>query len=359
VATALRKRLVARVTTVRRSVAIGVAVLLAGGIATGVSQVAGAEPQPTISQVQAKVNTLTSEYNKAVQQYDQVAQQLTQAKGRLKQVDKEMSHDQTRYNDARVKVAQIASATFQDSGQTSLAGLLTSNNPSAVLNAASMLLQVTGSQNELAQLLLADAQQLSSVQSEQQHTEMGISQLAAQREKTKDSIQTLLNNENAELDSLTTQQQAEVEADSLGGSASDASGAITSVPAGTPAQAAEAVQFALNAAALGQKGECPYLYGGTGPCSVGYDCSGLMQAAWAAAGVDIPRDTYEQVAALPSIPLADIQPGDLLFYNGDGHVAMYVGDNMIVDAPHTGLDVEEIPMDEPWYTENFDSAARP
>jgi peptidoglycan DL-endopeptidase CwlO len=355
VATALGKRLVTRVTGVRRSVAVCAAVLLAGGIATGVSQVAGAEPQPTVSQVQAKVNTLTSEYNKAVQQYDQVAQQLTQAKSRLNQVNKEMSRDQARYNAARVKVARIASATFQDSGQTSLAGLLTAGNPSAVLGAASMLLQLTGNQNELAQVLLADAQQFSSVQAEQQHTELGISQLAAQREKNKKSIQTLLDNEQASLDSLTAQQQAEVQANSLGGSASDASSTVSSVPAGTSSQAAAAVQYALNAAA----DKCPYVYGATGPCSAGYDCSGLMQAAWASAGVSIPRDTYEQVAALPSIPLADIKPGDLLFYNGDGHVAMYVGDNMIVDAPHTGLDVEEIPLDTPWYTENFDSAARP
>jgi peptidoglycan DL-endopeptidase CwlO len=346
-------------TAVRRSVAGCAVILLAGGLAVGISQVAGAEPKPTISQVQAEVNTLTAEFNKADEQYDQVAQQLDQAKARLSQVDKEMSRDQARYDKARVKVVQIADASYEDSGQTSLAGLLTSSNPSAVLSEASMLLQLTGSQNELSQVFLGDAQQLSSVQAEQERTEYGISQLAAQREKTKNSIQALLNKENAQLDSLTTQQQAAVEANSLGGSASDASGAITSVPAGTPAQAAAAVQFALNAAALGQQGECPYLYGGTGPCSVGYDCSGLMQAAWASAGVDIPRDTYEQVAALPSIPLADIQPGDLLFYNGDGHVAMYVGNNMIVDAPHTGLNVEEIPMDTPWYTENFDSAAQP
>ena len=39
---------------------------------------------------------------------------------------------------------------------------------------------------------------------------------------------------------------------------------------------------------------CPYVWGGTGPCSDGFDCAGLVQAAWAAAGVDIPRDTYEQ-----------------------------------------------------------------
>lgn len=331
---------------------IGVTVLLVGGIATGVSQVAGAEPKPTISQVQAKVNTLTSEYNKAVQQYDQVAQQLTQAKGRLKQVNKEMSHDQARYDSARKKVARIASASYESSGQTSLAGLLTSGDPAAVLNAASMLLQLAGSQNQQTQILLSAAQQLSSVQTEQQHTEMGISQLAAKRAKTKNSIKTLLDNEQAQLDSLTAQQQATVKANSLGGGASST---ITSVPTGTSSQAAAAVQYALNAAA----DKCPYIFGATGPCSAGFDCSGLMLAAWASAGVTIPRDTYEQVAGLPSIPLSDIRPGDLLFYDGDGHVAMYVGNNMIVDAPHSGVPVEEIPMSTSWYADNFDSAARP
>lgn len=326
-------------------------ILLVGGIATGVSQAAGAEPKPTISQVQAEVNTLTSKYNKAVQQYDQVAQQLTQAKGRLKQIDKEMSRDQARYTAARDKVAQIASASFQDSGQTSLAGLLTSNNPSAVLNAASMLLQLAGTRNQQTQIFLAAAQQLSSVQSEQQHTEYGISQLAAKRAKSKNSIHTLLDSKKAQLDSLTAQQQATVQANSLGGSGSSAA---TSVPSGTPAQAAAAVQYALD-----QVNRCWYVFGATGPCAQGFDCSGLMMAAWASAGVTIPRDTYEQVAALPSIPLSNIQPGDLLFYDGDGHVAMYVGNGMIVDAPQTGMQVEEISMHTSWYADNFDSAARP
>jgi peptidoglycan DL-endopeptidase CwlO len=58
-------------------------------------------------------------------------------------------------------------------------------------------------------------------------------------------------------------------------------------------------------------------WGSTGPDS--YDCSGLVQAAWAAAGVAIPRDTYEQWAALPHIASSDIQPGDLLYYDGVGH----------------------------------------
>jgi cell wall-associated NlpC family hydrolase len=302
--------------------------------------------------VQAQVNTLTSKYNKAVQEYDDVAQQLTQAKARLSQINKEMSGDQKRYNAARVKVAQIASASFEDSGQTSLAGLLTSSDPSAVLNAASMLLQLAGTHNQQTQAFLATAQQLSSVQAEQQHTAYGISQLAAQREKSKNSIQTLLDNKKAQLDSLTIQQQATVQANSLGGSGSSA---VTSVPTGTPAQAAAAVQYELNAAA----DRCPYVYGATGPCSVGFDCSGLAMAAWASAGVTIPRDTYEQWAALPHISMSSLQPGDLIYYNGEGHVAMYVGGGMIVDAPQTGMDVEEISINTPWYADNEDGAVRP
>ena len=81
---------------------------------------------------------------------------------------------------------------------------------------------------------------------------------------------------------------------------------------------------------------CPYSYGSTGPCSVGFDCSGLVMSAWAAAGITIPRDTYEQWAALPHISESAIQPGDLLYYNGIGHVAMYVGGGMIIDAPTAG-----------------------
>jgi cell wall-associated NlpC family hydrolase len=75
--------------------------------------------------------------------------------------------------------------------------------------------------------------------------------------------------------------------------------------------------------------------------------------------VSIPRDTYEQWAALPHISVSALEPGDLMFYDGVGHVAMYVGDGEIIDAPQTGMDVEKIPMSTSWYAENFVGAARP
>ena len=71
------------------------------------------------------------------------------------------------------------------------------------------------------------------------------------------------------------------------------------------------------------------------------------------------RDTYEQWAALPHIAASAIQPGDLLYYDGVGHVAIYVGDGYIIDAPQTGMDVEKIPMATPWYASTFVGAARP
>jgi peptidoglycan DL-endopeptidase CwlO len=331
---------------------VGVALLLAGGLAaTVVSQVAGAAPKPTISHVQSEINVLTAKFNKAVEQYDSVAQQLTAAKASLSHVNKEVTRAQARYNDARVKVVQIADASYMDSAATSLAGLLTANNPAQVLSEASIVMQLTGDRNLETADFLADAQQLNSVRAEQLRTEYGISLLAKQREQTKNSIASLLDKEKATLDTLDAAQQTVVEQQTLGGTGTSSGTQTYSGPTGT--QADTAVQFVYD-----QLG-CPYVYGGTGPCKYGYDCSGLVQAAWAAAGVSIPRDTYEQWDALPKIPESEIEPGDLLYYNGIGHVAMYVGGGYIIDAPQPGMDVEKIPMDTPWYADNFDGAARP
>ena len=79
----------------------------------------------------------------------------------------------------------------------------------------------------------------------------------------------------------------------------------------------------------------PYLWGGTSP-GVGLDCSGLTQFAYRQAGISIPRVTYAQMGAGRSIPLSQIQAGDLVFYSDGSHVGIYVGGGQIIHAPHTG-----------------------
>lgn len=105
--------------------------------------------------------------------------------------------------------------------------------------------------------------------------------------------------------------------------------------AGNPA-AAEAVRYAL--AQIGT----PYHWGEEVP-GVGFDCSGLTQAAYAAAGIAIPRTSEAQWSDLPHVAVENLEPGDLVFFNpGEflpdlpGHVGIYVGHDEMVDAPHAG-----------------------
>ncbi|GAA2515235.1 C40 family peptidase [Streptomyces gobitricini] len=103
---------------------------------------------------------------------------------------------------------------------------------------------------------------------------------------------------------------------------------------GHTAKAREVVAFAE-----AQTGK-PYVWGATGPSS--YDCSGLTQAAWRAAGVDLPRTTWEQARAGTRVRTEDLRPGDLVFFHDDiSHVGICKGGGKMIHAPGPGEDVRE------------------
>jgi len=336
----------ARASGVRRGAALTAGLAVMGGLGV-YGGIAGAAPQPTVGQVQARINQLTSQFDKVTVQLDQASQQLSAAQSKLSQVRVRLNSADAQFRAAQASVAQTAAAAFEDSGATSVAGVLTSGDPSVVLQQGSLLMELSGSQNAQTRQLLADAGELSGIEQQMQRTEDGIAALRSQLTGQKNSLGQFIAKEKATLASLTVPQQQTVASSSIG-----AGGTTAATYTGpTSTQAEQAVAFAY--AQLGK----PYQWGATGPDS--YDCSGLAQAAWAAGGVAIPRDTYEQWAALPHIASSAIQPGDLLYYDGIGHVAIYVGDGYIIDAPQTGMDVEKIPIDTGWYASAFVGAARP
>jgi len=355
VAKRLTAKHLASTTQIRRGAVLAVAVAAATSLAvyTGTTG-AGAAAAPTIGQVKAQVNSLQAKMDKIGQQYDAANQEYGSAQARLTQVQKQAANAQASYDAARAQLAQVAVSEYENSSQTSVLGLLSSGDPASVLSEASLVLEVAGTHNEEATRFLTAAQTLASVREQRQRTEQGVAQIRAQLASQKTSLNKLLASSKATLDSLTTAQQAQVTADTIGGtdSSSGQPGATPMAYTGpTGTQADKAVAFAYD-----QLGK-PYVYGATGPNS--YDCSGLVQAAWAAAGVAIPRTTFEDWDDLPHIPVSEMVPGDLIIYDGEGHVAIYVGDGYIIDAPHTGADVERVPYDESWYVDNEDGVLQP
>ncbi len=314
--------LVARASGLRRGIAFAAGLVMAGGLAS-YGGLAGAAPQPTVSQVQAKIDKLTSQFDQVSVQLDRASQQLSAAQSGLAQVRTRLQHANAQFQAARAAVAQTAAAAFEDTGATSVAGILTSGDPTAILRQGALLLEQSGNRSAQARQLLASASELAAAEQQMQRTETGIAALNGQLAGHKRSLGQLIDTEKATLASLTVPQQQTVQTNSIG-----ANGTTQATYTGpTNTQAEKAVAFAY--AQLGK----PYQWGATGPGS--YDCSGLVQAAWASGGVAIPRTTYEQWATLPHIATSAVQPGDLLYMDGIGHVVMYVGGGYIIDAPQT------------------------
>ena len=102
-----------------------------------------------------------------------------------------------------------------------------------------------------------------------------------------------------------------------------------------PSKGERAARIALEAVGT------PYRWGGESP-SGGFDCSGLVRWAYGRVGVDLPHNSYALYSVGRRIPRNDMEVGDVLFFEGLGHVGLYLGEGRMVHAPQTGRDVEVV-----------------
>lgn len=127
-----------------------------------------------------------------------------------------------------------------------------------------------------------------------------------------------------------------------------------------PAASGDARGDQIAALAKQQLG-APYLFGGHSPA--GFDCSGLVYYIYGQLGVSLPRTAETQFSRLPQVALESLQPGDLVFFNGDPdgymHVGIYIGDGWFVHAPGTGRTVTGARLDNVYWKAHYLGAARP
>jgi peptidoglycan DL-endopeptidase CwlO len=149
---------------------------------------------------------------------------------------------------------------------------------------------------------------------------------------------TLRNNSQAQAQALALQQTA------IGASASAGSASVA-----PPSQYTGVVGIAMRYLGV------PYVWGGSSPS--GFDCSGLVAYVYAQVGVSLPHYTGAQWNVGVPVSRSDLQPGDLVFFDGLGHVGIYIGGNSFIHAPHTG-DVVRISSISGWYADTYVGARR-
>jgi cell wall-associated NlpC family hydrolase len=307
---------------------------------------AQAEPEPGRAAVKAQVETLYRQADAATQDYDGAKAKADAARQDVARLQDELARKTAGMNATRDELGTIAAAQYRSGTLDPALQLALSSSPDSYLQQVGALDQLGGRQSAVLAQLAGQKRDI-----EQTRTQAGAKLAAlkaaqAQLADRKKAVQDKLRQARKLLARLTPPQRAAVES-------ADGPAAPTAVPAadrGTsrapidtlPApsgRAAQAVAFAYRALGL------PYVWGATGPNA--YDCSGLTQAAWRAAGVALPRTTYTQINAGTRVPESQLRPGDLVFfYSGISHVGIYIGDGRMIHAPHPGAAVRIAPISE-------------
>jgi cell wall-associated NlpC family hydrolase len=277
------------------------------------SSIANAEP--TAAQIQQQINTSAANLEKIVEQYNKVTEDLQASQTAEAALQQQMAPLQSKFDEASANVDKLAAAAYMGGPGGTATAILEAGSPSDLIDQLNSLDQIGRRQHSQ---ITAYQQAKSQYDAQKQKLDANLAEQSAQQgalnaEKTKI---------NGDLNALYALRKK------VYGSATETASKSTVVAPYVPGAAGIAVKFAYGA--LGT----PYVWAGAS--SKGYDCSGLTMSAWAAAGVKLPHNAAEQWGVVSHISRSALQPGDLVFYSGLGHVAIYVGNNQVIHAPQPG-----------------------
>ncbi|MEU8438134.1 C40 family peptidase [Streptomyces sp. NPDC029216] len=327
--------------------------LAGAATATAFEGTSHAEPRQAPAQVKAEVDRLYGEAEAATEHYNGAKVKADEAERALTGLQDEAARREDRLGAARSALAAVAAGQYRSGGLGPALQLALSSDPQEYLERASLLTRAGDRTSAEVASVRRGLDEVGRLRAQADGT---LKEVRARRDelaRQKAVVEEKLTGAQRLLARLSAEERAAYEAEHGGGTVTPAGRPGTAkAPAGQPgspapapadgSRAARAVAFAYTA--IGK----PYVWGATGPGS--YDCSGLTQAAWRAAGVSLPRTTYTQINAGRRISRDQLAPGDLVFfYSGVTHVGLYVGGGQMIHAPRPGSTVRLAPVDSmPW-----------
>jgi cell wall-associated NlpC family hydrolase len=312
--------------TGRATAAAAVVGVTAGTVALmpGTSQ---ASPTQSLTQVKAEVASLNQQAEVAGQQYDAAQEQYAKLQQKVDGLQGQIIHEQSALDSLENTMGLQAAAQYRNGGISPTLQLALNSSPEKYLSQAGIENQQASQEAMLMRTITQDKAQLALDKKAAAEALAEEQQVVAQAKQHKADIATTLNKEQSLLATLSAPVRATIAAG--GGSTAGYNGPLPAVSG----RAAAAVAYVKS------KVGDPYVYGDTGPNA--FDCSGLIYAAYASAGMSIPRTSEEQAAAATSIPASALEPGDVIYFYGypPSHIAMYVGNGMFIDARNSNVGV--------------------
>ncbi|MEJ1197678.1 MULTISPECIES: C40 family peptidase [unclassified Streptomyces] len=309
---------------------------------------AAAEPEPgtggdrSVAELLTDLQRLYQEAEKATETFNGTEERLKEQRAEVKRLDAELARTRLSLNDSRGAAGRLARQQYRDSGDLSpYLRLLLARDPRHALDQGHVIGQLARERADTVGRLTGVEKKADELAGRARAALDEQAALAKRQEEERDDVRERLHAVEELLASLTPEELAALAEFEKSGIAEQqerflASGALGD-DAKPSAEGDRAVRFAVE-----QLGK-PYEWGAEGPAS--YDCSGLTSVAWDRAGTPIPRTSQEQWARLDHVPLGELRPGDLVVYFPEAtHVAMYLGDGMVVQAPRPGAEVKVSPI---------------
>ncbi|MFE3947061.1 NlpC/P60 family protein [Streptomyces sp. NPDC059118] len=335
------------------------------------SAVAAPDPKPGVEDVQKKVDDLYRQAGTATQRYNQAKEASAAQRTEVDALLDDVAQRADKLNDARRTLGIYAAAQYRSGSLTPTATFFLADDPQSYVDQSQLMERMTSRQQKAVTDFRTQQARAARKRAEAVRSLETLTTTQATLRTSKQDVQKKLGEARTLLSKLTAEEKArlaEIErkkeaearrkarelakrqaaaetgadrkaeeaAKGSGGTGTGGTGSGTGTgsDSGATTKAGQALAFAR--AQIGK----PYVWGATGPAS--YDCSGLTQAAWKSAGVDIPRTTWDQVKTGTRVATADLRPGDLVFFYDDiSHVGIYKGDGMMIHAPKPGANVRE------------------